>query len=91
MGDIFLQIANLSRNFSLSTILVDQNIAERLLENATPMLPKLLDGCDFETKGTQYLTEVDWTLEEPRATFTSSTCLIFEKEFEARIQMLSDE
>ena len=50
--DIFLQISRISSTFTLSKVILDQQLAEEILGATTAIIVKLFNKCTFETKGT---------------------------------------
>ena len=50
--DIFLRISSISSAFTLSKVILDQQLAKEILGATTASLVGLLNECTFETKGT---------------------------------------
>ena len=88
MSNSLLQIAGLSSEFNITDVLANQDRAQKLFDTASQTLPKLLTDCSFETKGTQFLTQVKWSQGLLRATFTSNSCLCLQKELEDKLNKL---
>ena len=89
--DIFLQISSISSSFTLSKVILDQQLAEEILGATTAIIVKLLNECTFETKGTLMINWIDWPKDLEIGTFRSKTCLLYEEDVEREIGKLSND
>ena len=66
---LLLQILKLAPNFNLAEFIPDQETLQKALGSMTPTLVKVLDGVIYESKSTQYLSEVNWPNDLESAVF----------------------
>ena len=58
--DEFIEMINLCDNYNRLRFIPNQEIFKMALEKTSVTLTELLNNCNFETKGTQFIAEVDW-------------------------------
>ena len=72
--DILLEISSISSAFSLSKVILDQNLATQILDGTTDTLVELLDNeCTFENKETKMINQIYWPKDLAIGTFRSET------------------
>ena len=85
--NVFLQICCLSRDFSFSDIIQNQRIAKELFEKAGPAVTALFNqGASTVTKGTQFLTDVEFPTDLPIVCFLRNSCFISQLDFESEMK-----
>lgn len=81
MRDIFLEMICLTEDVTVSDFVKNQVVAEKLIEEPSQSLTKILNKCLQETKGSQFLTTAELPKESQKIIFTGDKPLIFENKF----------
>ena len=89
--DMFLKISSISSAFTLSKVILDQQLAREILGATTDSLIQLLNECTFETKGTQIIDQIEWPKDLVIGTFRSKTCLLYVEDVQREILALSND